>query len=112
MVENQCSNIKHDIGYSNRCTSPGKVQRDGEWWCGIHDPERLAAKARARTKYIQAEQKALDAIYAARDVITVLVEKHPDFKKMNAQVKAAEEKYHRLLMERTKVGLHSYGGRV
>lgn len=112
MVENRCSHIKHEIGYSNRCKHPGKVKRDGEWWCGHHDPEHRLAKARARTKYIRAEQKALDVIYAARDEITALVEKHPDFKKMNAQVKAAEEEYHRLLKDRTKVGLHSYGGRI
>ncbi len=106
MMENQCSNIKHDVGYSNRCTNPGKVKRDGKWWCGTHDPERLAAKARARTSYVQAEQKALNAIFAVRDEITVLVEKHPDFQKLNAQVKAAEEEYHRLRKERTKVGLN------
>ncbi len=111
MVENQCAHIKHDISIQNRCKYPGKVQRDGEWWCGQHDPERLLAKARARAKYIQAEQKALDVLYAARDKITALVEKHPDFQKLNAKVKAAEDEYHLLLKGRTKVGLHSYGGR-
>ena len=28
------------------CSKPGKVARDGRWYCGIHDPERRPGRYR------------------------------------------------------------------
>ena len=31
-------------GDNEPCRKPGKVERDGKWWCGIHDPARAQAR--------------------------------------------------------------------
>ncbi len=111
MVENQCREVKGGGDYQSRCHHPGMVQRAGVWWCGHHDPERVAAKARARGNHVRAEIKAHTAIEEVLREIDKQVEKHPDFKEVNGRLKEARTEYHRLLKGRTKVGLHSYGGR-
>lgn len=50
-----------------RCLKPAKVQRDGKWFCTIHDPERVKsrqAKREAtwdRTWEIESAERALKA---------------------------------------------------
>lgn len=38
------------------CSNPGKVERDGKWWCGTHDPERVADREEKRRRREEAEQ--------------------------------------------------------
>ncbi len=41
--EHRCSGHSHR-GYvfqSGQCVFSGKVERDGKWWCGTHDPVRV-----------------------------------------------------------------------
>ena len=49
------------FGRHAKCPNRGKVQRDGKWWCGMHDPERVAAKENAR----RAKWAADDRVRAA-----------------------------------------------
>lgn len=39
----------HDVPYGNgyhsrKCKNIATVQREGHWWCSVHDPEKKAAK--------------------------------------------------------------------
>ena len=59
MSETCCSEM-FSMGTWSRpemCTKPAKVERDGKFYCGIHDPERVDARNdKARAK--QAAKKA------------------------------------------------------
>lgn len=53
-------------GHDTRCSNPAKVQRDGEWYCGVHDPERLRALSakhdeRRRAEDAERERRQRDA---------------------------------------------------
>ncbi len=41
------------------CANPGKVQVDGKWYCGVHDPIKKAAK-QAATNAKWAAERALE----------------------------------------------------
>lgn len=61
-------------GYDNYpCSKPATVQRDGKWYCTIHDPERLAAKRAAKVKEWadkgQAEKARQDAAVARTNIL-------------------------------------------
>jgi hypothetical protein len=32
----------------HQCDNTGKVERNGQWYCGLHDPEKTAAKQKAQ----------------------------------------------------------------
>ncbi len=47
-MSNQCSEMRvYDSGMRfpkpRRCVRNGTVERDGKWWCGTHDPEKVKA---------------------------------------------------------------------
>ena len=49
MEKQRCCNTKWTYGgYRRTCTKTAKVERDGKWYCGIHDPVARAEKAAAR----------------------------------------------------------------
>ncbi len=39
------------------CNRPGKVERDGKWWCGIHDPLARQAKRDKRQEEFNARME-------------------------------------------------------
>ena len=43
------------------CVKKGKVQRDGKWYCGTHDPDKVAAREAERQAKWDAELKADEA---------------------------------------------------
>lgn len=56
-----------DFG-GHMCTKPAKHQSpDGKWWCSIHDPERRAARDKARR---EEAERAADARRRAADRAT------------------------------------------
>lgn len=46
------------------CGYNGKVERDGRWYCCLHDPERLAAAQAARDAEWQRQRAARNAAVA------------------------------------------------
>lgn len=49
----KCCETVRDAGYTmiahwSPCSNKAKVERDGKFYCGVHDPERLKAKQAAR----------------------------------------------------------------
>ena len=36
------------IAHGYGCRKPAKVERDGYWWCALHDPERVVTKRQER----------------------------------------------------------------
>ena len=49
-IKHTCSEIvylRNPFGYvhGHGCSKPGKVERDGKWWCAIHDPVAIDTKA-------------------------------------------------------------------
>lgn len=43
MSKTQCSHSRFSWGLRRQCSNPAKVERDGEPFCGFHDPVRLRA---------------------------------------------------------------------
>ena len=59
-------------GYWNKpCRNIGKVERDGKWYCGIHDPAAVKKKQDARNAAYEAGRKewqaGIDAQVKARN---------------------------------------------
>ena len=50
------------------CGRPASVERDGQWWCYQHDPERRRAKAAARTAQVRLEDAARELKFARQDL--------------------------------------------
>jgi hypothetical protein len=50
MATEKCSVAVYHPGVWNpqRCSRTGKVQVDGKWYCGTHDPARIAARNEKR----------------------------------------------------------------
>lgn len=46
------------------CLRVGTIQRDGEWYCGQHDPEKVKTKRAARDQAWKEREEAQDAIQA------------------------------------------------
>lgn len=49
-----CKTVGWDVLYNEHfeCGKPGKVERDGKWYCGIHNPERAEVRqAERNAKY-------------------------------------------------------------
>lgn len=51
-----------------QCSRSGKVQRDGKWYCAIHDPEKKKAKQKAWNDAYEAEKSEQERIYAETQV--------------------------------------------
>lgn len=47
------------------CTKKPKVEVDGKWYCAFHDPERVAARQKAKADDRAAKRAAQDASLAA-----------------------------------------------
>lgn len=109
MTDRQCVKTKLGLGVLNRCRTAGKIQRDGEWWCGTHDPEHRTAMMQARERQVQAEYQAFATVEALEGEIDDLVARHPDFKGLNAKLKVARTQYHQLYQQRSRVGLRPQG---
>ena len=39
------------------CANKGKVERDGKWYCGVHDPEKRKARVAANTAKWEADTR-------------------------------------------------------
>jgi uncharacterized Zn finger protein (UPF0148 family) len=62
-VKNPCVKMNYSPGMfrGRACGLPGKIKVKGEWYCGIHDPIKREAKAKARQEKFEAEWKAEEA---------------------------------------------------
>ncbi len=49
------------------CGKPGKVERDGKWHCGVHDPVRLKAISDKTDAKYKAKSQALDLVWKRSD---------------------------------------------
>lgn len=84
------------------CRLPGVVQRDGKWYCRVHDPEKtLARHTKSRLKY-DIEMALLDLRLQreglGRDVVNRMdpASRYEDFLPGIKRVQAAERKLARL----------------
>lgn len=61
--------------HGHMCSKAAKVEREGKWYCGIHDPVLLAAKATERHTKWEAEyaasRKRNDLSSAAADLLAI-----------------------------------------
>jgi hypothetical protein len=61
-TKRDCSGRAYEVTGSHRCFRNATVQRDGQWWCWQHDPERVEANKKKR----RAADKAKMDRYTAR----------------------------------------------
>jgi len=54
---NRCeATVSDQTGWHRlRCSRKGRVERDGHWYCKVHDPEYIKAKDEERTKKYNAK---------------------------------------------------------
>lgn len=69
MNEHPCvARVAFDSWSMQQCCRPGKVEVDGKWYCGIHDPAKVAARqAKWKAKYDSAQEQQ-NAILAACEI--------------------------------------------
>ena len=46
----RCSEMIYGRGYRHQCSKSGKIERDGRWYCGTHDPVRIKEKQQERDR--------------------------------------------------------------
>lgn len=64
----QCCKSIYRTGYRGRqCAKSAKVEREGKWYCGTHDPEAVANRHNARVAEWQAAQEASRNLREQRD---------------------------------------------
>jgi len=56
-------------GYRHQCLHNAKVERDGKWFCPIHDPVRLAEKRAAQEAKRDEKHKTQEALFARLDAL-------------------------------------------
>ena len=54
MAEKCSARVSIDSWRSGQCPRKAIVERDGEWYCKIHDPEYIKAKDEERTRKYKA----------------------------------------------------------
>lgn len=68
------------------CRNPAKVEVDGRWYCGTHNPENVAKRRardeerwkREREASEAAHRRRLELAKATADVIDAWCQEHPD----------------------------------
>jgi len=66
--KHQCSeNVFEVDGFDHQCQKTATVERNGKWYCTIHDPEYINAKREKRNAKWDAERKARKERYALDD---------------------------------------------
>lgn len=57
-------------GYLHKyhCPKTGKVERDGKWYCGTHDPVKIKERQEKRNAKWEAESEAQIAKYRAENI--------------------------------------------
>ena len=64
MAEKCCNKVFGGYDYY-RCGRPGKIQRDGRWYCGFCDPVKVAARRAKQYAKIEAETQVVRDAYKA-----------------------------------------------
>ena len=59
--------------YRRPCGRPGKVEREGKWYCGIHDPERVAKRDEETRARWDRQSKARNLLWDANELCQNLV---------------------------------------
>lgn len=57
-MDKRCTKTSYAQYYGSRCNNPGKVQHEGKWFCGVHDPIKKKARADERSEKWAAERNA------------------------------------------------------
>ena len=67
-TEQWCSERVYTSFHDHLCPRKGKVERNGKWYCGQHDPEAVAAKQAAKDRALGVRWAAGKAFYARREL--------------------------------------------
>jgi len=77
MSQQCCYRIPVDVGYrstSKPCTRAGKVERNGKWYCGQHDPQAKAARRQAQNEKWEADLRARARLHQLQSAAPALME--------------------------------------
>ena len=69
MDEHRCQEHIFDGGgrYRHQCTYKGKVERDGKWYCGIHDPVARAERDKRQREKRHRQWQEMNALADERE---------------------------------------------
>ena len=95
--EGMVRNMPHDLF---RCRNRAKVQVDGKWYCGVHDPRKRAVRVDRVKRRVKVEldlSRAKKKLQNVRDEIVEAVLRHSDslpsrFGLLVAKCRAAQSK--------------------
>ena len=67
----RCHERVYDRFTSTQCQNPGKVEDQGHWYCGVHNPVKRRAKQAAEVGRWRTEREQLNIIRAREDALAV-----------------------------------------
>lgn len=76
--KHKCSNQVYHAKGSFRghpCSNPGKVEREGDWYCGTHDPVRVEEKRQKRERQWSDDNQARDERIRADEIRQAEIER-------------------------------------
>jgi len=75
---------------TRQCTNNASVERGGQPYCGVHDPERKKKAEQRYNEWYEERRVAQRRCDQASNRIAVLVRKHPDFAELVKEADAAD----------------------
>lgn len=99
--KHQCSTRVYGRFRGSNCSKAAKIERNGKWYCGVHDPEKVAARAAKRTEEFEAgwairkarmklEAAAPDLLAALKGVLAVSDRQTIEYDMARAAIAKAE----------------------
>ena len=89
----KCEGLCHDpTGWGHKwpCGRHAKHERDGHWYCGIHDPVRVKAREEKREVEYQKERGRQNRVWERRDLECTFCEGMTD-KELKAGIAAKKK---------------------
>lgn len=71
-----CARVTNETGWhDHQCIRNGKVERDGKWYCGQHDPIAVEQRDRKRRDIWRLEAAAIDARHALNGCLGQIIDR-------------------------------------
>ena len=94
MKHTQCSAQVNGQGnwgsfHQHQCSRKATIERDGVWYCRVHDPEYIKRKNEIATEKFHEEQKRKRIEYAAPELLEACKRVLLDYEKLGKQIDPA-----------------------
>lgn len=75
-----CESVRYPGNWPryHACTKPAKVEREGRWFCGVHDPDRVKCATDARSLKWERERATERLLHASVAALREIANGHND----------------------------------